>query len=32
MEFGPFFGERFIARVLEGALTDVTRVMPIPPP
>ena len=32
MEFGPIFGERFIARVRDGALTDVTRVMPIPPP
>ena len=29
MEFGPFFGERWIARVRDGALTDVTRVMPI---
>lgn len=28
MQFGPLGGERFIARVRDGALTDVTRVMP----
>jgi hypothetical protein len=28
---GPLFGERFIARVRDGALTDLTRVMPAPP-
>ena len=27
--FGPLFGERFIARVRDGALTDVTRVLPM---
>ena len=32
MEFGPFFGERWIARVRDGALADVTRVLPIAPP
>ena len=31
MEFGPFFGERFIARVRDGVLTEVTRVLPIGP-
>jgi hypothetical protein len=28
MEFGPLFGERFIARVRDGALVNLTRVMP----
>ena len=28
MEFGPLFGERFIAQVRDGALTGVTRVLP----
>lgn len=32
LEFGPFFGERWIARVRDGALTDVTRVLPIAAP
>lgn len=32
MEFGPFFGERWIARVRDGALTDVTRVLPFAAP
>ena len=32
MEFSPFFGERWIARVRDGALADVTRVLPIAPP
>ena len=32
MEFGPLFGERFIAQVREGGLTGVTRVMSPPAP
>jgi hypothetical protein len=32
MEFGPLIGERFIARVRDGALTDVTRVLPVSAP
>jgi hypothetical protein len=30
MVIGPLFGERFIARVRDGVLTDLTRVMPAP--
>lgn len=31
MEFGPLFGDRFIAQVRDGALVGVTRVMPEDP-
>jgi hypothetical protein len=30
MGIGPLFGDRFIARVRDGVLTDLTRVMPAP--
>lgn len=32
MEYGPLGEGRFIARVRDGALTEITRVLPLPPP